>query len=191
MRKLLVVAVSVLFAAGAIAEPMDQGTYEVRGSAAYNFESTDESVYVPVMGGMGYYVIDRLQVGGLISFEKRQWESAFGEGNVWGMGIFSEYVLDTGISVMPTFGLAGRIINTDVKTEIDPPPRPREIDHALILTVSPGVRCFVTESVAFALQLDVNMANREIYDYRMDFATVTADASKIGYGLSAGFRVIY
>ena len=191
MRTLSAIMVGILLAVCAVAEPMDKGTYEVRGGGVYNFESTDESLYVPAMGGMGYYVIDHLQVGGLISFEKRQWESAFGEGNLWGLGVFSEYVLDTGLPVMPSFGLMGRIVNTDVKTEADAPPRPPEVDNALILTVSPGLRFFVTESVALYLQLDVNMANEAIYDYDIKFSPLSAEGKRVGYALGFGFRVIY
>ncbi|MBM4143781.1 MAG: hypothetical protein FJ225_09365 [Lentisphaerae bacterium] len=191
MKKLLTVGMCLFFAVSALAAPLEAGTYEVRAGAAYNFESTAEPLYVPVMGGMGYYVMDGLQVGGFVTFEKRKWESAFGVGNVWGLGAFGEYVLDLGMDlpVMPSCALSVRALDSDL---------PRDI--VFVLGFSPGLRCFVTESVALALQVDVNLAGDDIYNFERSWVDrhqpypqdkITGEGSRVGYAVSAGVRVLY
>jgi hypothetical protein len=175
---------------GAYAAPMEQGSYEVRAGAMYNIERTPERIYAPVMAGFGYYVLDGLQFGGLITFEKREWESAWGVGNVWGIGGFGEYVLvlDPDIPVMPSFAVSARLMDTDNRG-----------DMVLVGALSPGVRFFVTETLALALQLDVNLATRDIYNYQRDWVkddvtypdNITGEGSQIGWTIGAGVRVLY
>jgi len=192
MKKMFVIVSGMLLAAGVFARPTDEGNYEVRGGLLYNLEnrmSTKEPLYVPLTGGMGYYFLDGLQAGGFVTFEKRKWESAFGVGNVWSVGGFAEYVLDAGLPVMPSFGLSLRGMDSDLPS-----------DMVFVFAATPGLRLYITDSVALALQLDVNMASKEIYNFHRSYVDrdqpypqdqISGSGSRVGFTLGAGVRVNY
>jgi hypothetical protein len=189
MRKAAVLLAVAALCSSALADPMEQGTYEVRGGLIYNIENTVQPLYLPVMGGFGYYLADSLQAGGLITFEKRKWQSAWGVGNVWGVGGFAEYtpLIGPDIPIMPSLTLMGRAMDSDNAGDV-----------VFVGTLSPGVRLLIA-NVALTLNVDVNLASQEIYNFDREWVvnditypdSISGTGSRVGYSVEAGVRVLY
>jgi len=179
MKRLLTVVLVLAAATQAIAANVEQGMFEVRVDASYNLEKARERLYFPLLAGLGYYVADGVVVGGMMTFEKRNWESGWGVGEVWALGAFAEYNIALTDIVVPTIALSARIFDSD-----------EERDWVLTGAISPGVKLFVAESVSIALQLHLNAATKEVYGFERE-SEEEGKGSRFGVALSTGVRITY
>jgi len=179
MKRLIVVLLILAAAAPATAANIDKGIFEVRVDAAYNFEKARERLYFPLLAGLGVYVADGVVVGGMMTFEKRNWQSGWGVGEVWALGAFAEYNFNLTDIVVPTIGVSTRVFDSD-----------EERDWVLTGALSPGVKFFVSESVSIALQLHFNAATKEVYGFERT-SEDEGSGSRLGTAFSTGVRVAY
>lgn len=179
MKRLLVVLLVLATAVPATAANVAEGMFEARVDASYNFEKARERLYFPLLAGVGCYVADGVVVGGLMTFEKRNWESGWGVGEVWALGAFAEYNFDLTDVVVPTIGISARVFDSD-----------EERDWVLTGALSPGVKLFVSESVSVALQLHFNAATKEVYGFERK-SEEEGSGSRVGVAFSTGVRVAY
>jgi hypothetical protein len=154
------------------APPMAQGTYEIRVQASHDIQDTQDDRMVTIEGGLGYYVVDNVQLGGLITFTKHDEDSYWGVHDVWGLGAFGEMNCARFYPWVPFIGASAQILSSDDDDQ----------DLVTVLTASPGLRFFFTEQVSLALQVNVNWATEDVYDYEVeDFV----NGENVGKGESA------
>jgi len=188
MRKLLAVSLVLALSIPALASPIEKGLFEVRCDGIYNIERTEEAPYFPVSGGLGVYATDGLLFGGTVSFVKRDWYSAFGVGNVWGLGAFGEYVLDTDTLLFPSLALSVQVLDSD-----------NRIDSVIVGAISPGVRVAFSDMVSLAIQFHLNMADAPIYNFDREYVQgdivypdeIGGNGERVGRSVSVGLRVAY
>jgi hypothetical protein len=158
-----------------LASPARKGCTEGSISVLTDVMSTHEEDELILGGSLGYYVTDRFQIGGMVQRESVEFESFWGYGAVWSLGVFGEYELTKGTSPLTPFVAA----SVQMLSETDN-------DNVLVCSLSPGLKIFVTETCGFAAQANFSAATDDIYDFqRVDEATGKGK----NYDMSATFSL--
>jgi hypothetical protein len=142
--------------------PVQQGMYEVRVGADYPFVNGDEDQNVFQSGGFGYFIDDRLLVGGQVSYEQKEWDSYYGVDSLWGLGAFTEYHFDWTEYAMPYVGASITLLNDGDDQR----------DLVVALGLSGGIKYYFNDYVSLYGQVTVNLATEGIYGFEREWLEV-------------------
>jgi len=130
----------------AAAVMLKEGTIEVLVEGAFDFSNWKSEEELSLLGGLGYFVRDDIELGGFVSYQDVEFDS------LWGIGCFAEYNQDFGLILLPFVG--ARITYFDGDHFDD--------DHFL-LTLSAGIKWFLAETVAISTALNYEIATEDIF----------------------------
>jgi hypothetical protein len=142
------------------APPTQQGTYEARVQAMADLGDVEGNVGVPIEGNFGYYLTQNIQLGGEVLFGKKDFDSYWGKGNVWGLGVYGEFNVDWDFVIYPYVGVGAMLLD-DSNDKADR-------GNVFQLTVSPGIKVFLTDYISLSLQANWESATDDIYDFKRD-----------------------
>ncbi|MCE9615743.1 MAG: outer membrane beta-barrel protein [Lentisphaerae bacterium] len=146
MTGAMVVACSL----SAVAANLDQGTKELRLDGDIDFDTAaGDSIQLDM--GLGYFVADNLEVGGVAGLADDD------RLTLWRLGAFGELNLPVeDLPVVPFVGAGLAWAYAD--------PDRGDSEDALVLGLAGGAKYFVTEDLAIALQLNYQFASEDIFD---------------------------
>ena len=182
MKKLLVCALFAVSACAAFGAELPQGTHEFKLDVSTDFKDNGEKT-VPIMGGVGYFFMNNWETGLWVDFNKNKFDSYWGQGSVWGVGLFTEYNIVSGSFVVPFIGARAGWLTGE-----------KESRNALEAAFGPGVRFFLTQSLSLYLQGEVEVSNREIYNFdRVPTAVehIDGNGDRTDFVGRAGVRYIF
>lgn len=169
----------VLLALSVQASPLSRGADEVRTEVVYDMSQTDDP-YVAVLAGMGHYFRDNLLLGGYVSWEKKSWSSYWGVTDLWELGIYGEYDYLRYEKVVPFVGLSMGLVDGDLPKD----------DTIFMAKVTGGLKYFINDVVAIALNLNVEMSGEEVFNYDRESDTV-GSGENVGYSVALGARSVF
>ena len=165
--KKLVILLLLLVASTGFGAMIEAESLELRLKGGMDFDNSKGEVETSVDIGLGYFIFDDIEVGGLISFGFTESDAGFG------LGGFSEFLFDLNCSVAPYVGIALQYKFGDYYS-----------DHFLLLDLSGGLKFFITDSLAISTELFYDLASEDIYINNEEAAD---DDSGIRIGLSYYF----
>jgi len=180
MKRLLTIAAAAIVSIPALAGPVQQGLYEVRGGFSWDLAYEGNDKFIPVEAGLGYYLTDNVQVGGFMSFTKKDDDSYWGVSDVWGLGLFCEYNFVGNGPAVPYIGVDARLLDGGG-------------DVVLIGDIFLGIKAFVMPTLALFGQVGISAASEEIYDFERDWQSedsTDGDGETVGVGISGGIRIV-
>ena len=159
MKKLMIVLLISAAVLPAFGEAMDEGAYETRLGVLYNFADDNDNKNTAIQGALGYYFWNDIQMGAFVSFDKKggETESFWGVDDVWGLGVFGEYNVQMDSAIVPFLGVSAGLLDGD-----------QAGDTVYVIDLSSGVKCFVTDTIAIAIQLNLEWASDDIYNVDRD-----------------------
>ncbi len=188
-RSIVVAWAGVAFALSALAgSPTEQGASELHLRASWDVLGSQQTYVTPIRAGAGYYLRDNMQVGGFLSFTKTDDDSYWGKSDVWGLGVYGEIHKQWRHPVLPYVGVSIGLLDGDTHRST-----------ALVASISPGIKFYLNDFVAFSTQLDWNMSSSEIYDFDRDYdykafhpksERVKGDGDNMGLGMSVAVRIM-
>ncbi len=182
MKKLVVFCIIALVSVSSIAGPMQKGNIELRLDAAFDLEQGTDDGYVTAHCGMGRFLSERILVGGMVAFERREWGSYWGVSDVWGLGGYGEYHFVYSDTMIPYLSLALTYLDGNNPDN----------DVVYDITTGAGVKIFVTDTIMLAGQLNYAWASEDIHDYDRSVGTgVIGTGSDTDVTGSIGIRVLY
>ena len=175
MKKVFVVCFLSMLCAGLFAAPLKQGSFEIRGDASY----TSDDVTIPIDGGLGYFVMDDVQVGGMVSFVKKNWGSYWGIADVWGVwGFVEKDFTQWSKTFVPYADLALGVMEGD---------RPWN-GNVFVSKVSAGAKYLLNQRTAIAAQVNFNWAADDIYNFnRVNDTTGSGDSTDFSFDVGVRF----
>jgi hypothetical protein len=176
MKTCAIAVAAVLACLPAFAASIPEGTTEVRAEVAYEITDADSSERVPLQGGIGYYVRDNVQVGGLVSFVKKEFDSYWGQGTVWSLALFGEYNLPTSGDWLPFVGGQLGFLDDD-----------SDRDAVFSAALSGGLKYFITGTAGLSAQFNVHWADEDIYDAEAD----QTGGDSVAVSATAGVRFLF
>jgi len=182
MKRFLVFGVVSVLALCSFGEPIGTGAHEIRleASSGIGGGNSDSPAYI---GGLGYYFCENIQIGGLVSLMKESGnDSYWGADDVWGLAVYGEHCFNPSGAMIPFVGVSAGFFDGD---ESD--------DSVLVLSISPGLKLFVTDTVAISGQVNVNWAGDEIYDFERDYSRpdkVEGQGEDTGFSANLGVRFL-
>ena len=179
MKHLLLCAAFACVAVVTIAAPVQKGIYEVQAGVDWEVLYNGYDKVVPLRAGLGYYCTDQVQVGGLLSFSKKEGDSFWGVSDVWGIGGFCEYNFTGNDTRLPYAG--GSLSFYDGGDDV-----------VTVLAAFGGIKYFVLPTVALFGQINLMVATDEIYDFDRNWLIqdqVKGDGQNFGASVGAGVRV--
>jgi hypothetical protein len=157
-----------------LASPARQGCTEAQVSVLLDVRDSHQEDRPILSGALGYYLLDWLQIGAKVTYESVEADSAWGYGAVWGLGGFAEAEWRRWKCMVTPYVSAGLQFYSE-----------NESGTVTVLTVSPGLKWFLTQTIGVAAQANLDYASREIYDY--DPATDSADQFDVSALLALRF----
>ncbi len=158
----------VLFAAtttfGAMVE---KDMMELRVTGSMDFQSPRGVVETDMNVGLGYFMLDDLQVGGLVSFANDGSDAGFG------LGAYSEILFDLNYAAAPFLGGALLYRFGDYY-----------IENHLMFEINGGVKVFLTEYLAVSGTVFFDLATQDVY-------VSDGDLEKYDSGLRLGLNVYF
>ena len=146
MRKIIPVLLGLFVAAAATATPIQQDTLELRLGGNMDFDNPNGKLDFLLDTGVGYFVADDIEVGGLVTWGYDG--SEFG----YGVGGFSEFNLDLDCFVMPYAGLKLQYFFGDFY-----------IKNFINVEFTGGAKFFLSETVAIYTELNYDLASEDAY----------------------------
>jgi hypothetical protein len=178
MNKYLIALLIVCLASPIYAASIQTGLYETQVGFSYDISDVDESDFLTGIGGLGYYLTDNLQAGGLITFGKTPNDSYWKPNDVWGLGPFAEYNFNISKKLVP-FASASLIFLSADNAE------------ANTFNISAGVKYFFCDSIALTAQLNAHFADEEIYDFEWtNYGADIGEGEKRDFSIGAGLRFL-
>jgi len=180
MKRLITIAAAAVVSIPALAGPVQKGLYEVQGGLSWDVAYEGNDKFVPVKAGLGYYVTDNVQLGGFMSFTKKDADSYWGVSDVWGLGLFCEYNFVGNRAAVPYIGVDARMMDGGG-------------DMVLIGDLFLGMKAFIMPTLALFGQVDVSAASDEIYDFERDWQSsdsTDGEGESVGFGVSGGVRIV-
>jgi hypothetical protein len=170
MKKWMLVAALMSLATNSQAVKLQEGTQSVDLSGEWDFTSSSEQLRV----GYGYFIMDYLEVGGLLEYAHSEDYTAFG------FGPKAEYNFELDIPVVVPFAGSsimfkhGKVSTVQLVTTsgTDATGTPTvtqefivddETKNALALSLYGGAKFFLSDAVAISAALVVEAATTEIY----------------------------
>ncbi len=146
MKKIIPVLLGVLIAAGALATPIQQDTLELRLGGNIDFDNPNGKFDFLFDTGLGYFVLDNIEAGGLVTWGYDG--SQFG----YGVGGFSEFNLDLDNIMMPYLGLKIQYFFGDFY-----------VSNFINVEFTGGAKFFLSEEVAIYSELYYDLASEDAY----------------------------
>jgi len=146
MKKIIPVLLGVLIAAGALATPIQQDTLELRLGGNIDFDNPNGKFDFLFDTGLGYFVLDDIEAGGLVTWGYDG--SQFG----YGVGAFSEFNLDLDNIMMPYLGLKIQYFFGDFY-----------VSNFINVEFTGGAKFFLSEEVAIYSELYYDLASEDAY----------------------------
>ena len=174
MKKLLVIALVALCAAGSYASMLPADTAEVFVTGMLDLETANDTL-IDLTFGYGYFFVDYLETGWRVGLEDDDAHTAYS------LGGFAEYNFDLGIELMPFVGASLDLVSVDMHDTGDD-----DGDKtAGVLGIQGGAKYFITESLAVSTALVVERATKDIYPVD------DAITSKTNIKFEVGMRYFY
>ena len=170
MKKLLTLFMVMAFAATSFGAMLGQGTQELFLGGSLDSETpvgTDWFVTV----GYGYYIMDYVEVGGIVSVSDNDVNTTYD------LAVFGEYVFETETQWIPYAGASFGWGGTD--------PEVGEKSDAGVLTPYAGVKYYIAENVAPFVQFQYQLATDDLYP------NDEGELKSTNYGFTLGIRVAF
>ncbi|MDO9541626.1 MAG: hypothetical protein Q7J98_04825 [Kiritimatiellia bacterium] len=146
MKKVIAMLSGLLVAAAAMATPIQQDTLELRLGGNIDFDNPNGKLDFLLDTGLGYFVLDNIEAGGLVAWGYNG--SEFG----YGIGGFGEFNLDLDSFVMPYVGLKLQYFFGDFY-----------VKNFLNVEFTGGSKFFLSEEVAIFTELYYDLASEDAY----------------------------
>ncbi|MFA7158686.1 MAG: hypothetical protein WC299_05230 [Kiritimatiellia bacterium] len=146
MRKISAVLLGILVAGGVMATPIVQDTLELRLGGNLDFNNPNGNFDFLLDTGLGYFVLDNIEAGGLLTWGYNG--SKFG----YGVGGFGEFNIDLDMIMMPYVGMKLQYFFGDFY-----------IKNFVNVEFTGGAKFFLSEQVAIYTELYYDLASEDAY----------------------------
>lgn len=146
MRKIISVLTGALIAAAALATPIQQDSLELRLGGNMDFDNPNGKFDFLLDTGLGYFVLDNIEAGGLATWAYDG--SKFG----YGIGGFGEFNIDLDVFMMPYVGLKVQYFFGDFY-----------VKNFINVEFTGGAKFFLSETVAIYTELYYDLASEDAY----------------------------
>lgn len=146
MKRLTTVALALLAAGSLVATPIQQDTLELRLGGNMDFDNPSGKFDFMLDTGIGYFVLDNIEAGGLIAWAYDG--SHFG----YGIGGFGEFNIDVDSMAMPYVGMKLQYFFGDFY-----------VKNFVNVEFTGGVKFFLSEEVAIFTELYYDLASESAY----------------------------
>ena len=154
MKKIALILVAIVLAVPCLAAPSRPGVYELRVQPSIDILDVADNEGIPFAVGLSRYVAENIHFGAMMKFAKKDYDSYWGEDDVWGLSIFAEVNLDWDAPLLPYIGIDFGLLDGDA-----------DDDTVFVTTLSPGVKAFLMETFSVSLQMDWQFAGDDIFDF--------------------------
>jgi len=167
MRKILAAFAGMFLAAAAMATPIQQDTLELRLGGNVDFDNPSGKFDFLVDTGLGYFVLDDIEFGGLATWGYN--------GNDFGYGIggFGEFNLDLDVFIMPYIGMKLQYFFGDFY-----------VKNFVNVQFDGGLKFFLSEAVAIYTELFYDLASENAY-------INNNEAKSYDVGMNMGIRAYF
>ncbi len=146
MKKIIPLILGLFIATGALATPIVEDTLELRLGGNIDFDNPNGKLDFLLDTGLGYFVVDNIEAGGLVTWGYNG--SEFG----YGVGGFSEFNLDLDSFAMPYVGLKLQYFFGDFY-----------VKNFINVEFTGGTKFFLSEAVAIYTELYYDLASEDAY----------------------------
>ncbi len=157
----------MLVAATGFGAMVEKDMMGLRLQGSMDFDNPEGDVETDVSIGLGYFIADDIELGGLIGFENSGSDVGFG------LGAYSEMLFDLNYLAAPFVGAATQLRFGDFYAH----------DHVLF-EINGGIKVFLTEYVAVSGMLFFDLATADVYADNDDYDNYDA-------GLRVGLNVYF
>lgn len=166
--KRLAFCLMLLVAATGFGTPLKQETLELPLIGNLDFDSADGDVEFMVMPGLGYFILDDIEVGGLVGLGYN------GQDRGYMLGAFGEINFDLESPVVPFLGIRPSFNFGDYYPE----------NHFYLEGLA-GLKFFLSEWVAISTELFYGLANKDV------FADIDSGGRNSDAGMRLGVRCFF
>lgn len=167
MKKIIPVLLGLLMASSVFATPIVQDSLELRLGGNLDFDNPNGKTDFLIDTGLGYFVLDDIEIGGLAAWAYNG--SKFG----YGVGGFTELNLDLDVFIMPYVGLKVQYFFGDFY-----------IKNFVNIEFTGGTKFFLSEDVAIFTELYYDLASEDAY-------VNGEEAKNYDVGIKAGVRCYF
>lgn len=146
MRKILSAFAGLFLATAVFATPIQQDTLELRLGGNVDFDNPSGKFDFLIDTGLGYFVLDNIEFGGLATWGYNG--SDFG----YGIGGFGEFNLDLDVFIMPYIGMKLQYFFGDFY-----------VKNFINVEFDGGLKFFLSEDVAIYTELFYDLASESAY----------------------------
>ena len=140
--------------------------------------------YPPISASLGYFPAENVELGGLIGLRNADWDSFWVTGNIWELGLFSEYHFDVDFNFHPLLGARLSMLDGE-----------KDSDTVYQLFLYGGGKVFLNENVALVLNAGVAFATEDMYNVdttlNSDKVTTTQSGDSMDLLLDLGVRYFF
>ena len=159
MRRLAAFSMIMALAAMANGQMLREGTQELFGSFSLDPDNAAGNTSWNVDLGYGYFVVDNVEVGGILGYQDINLGAS--ESETVRIGAFGEYNWPIeGTMWVPAVGLTLAYADIDAKGGIEDA---FAKDDAFEATIRPAIKYFISEAIAIDTGLDLRWASEDIY----------------------------
>jgi hypothetical protein len=146
MKKIIPALFGLFMATAALAVPILQDTLELRLGGYADFDNPSGNFDFLIDTGLGYFVVDNTEAGGLLTWGYDG--SKFG----YGIGGFGEYNFDFDVFIMPYIGMKVQFFFGDFY-----------VRNFINVEFTAGPKFFLSENVAIYTEVYYDLASEDAY----------------------------